>query len=296
MATVKGIRMKRSKRIKKNILIIQILIISSIIFICFFLPPIKSYFNQEMNKDLIQKIENELISANIEIVQLKYRNGENHSSYLASSGASTSVSEGGSGVIIAKEGNRYFALTANHVILEEDDVDKTQIIAMRYDDLDFADYISEVGYFMGVDDYYYQFPNVTVEYANDKYDLVLISFMAEEEYSILPISDKLPKYGDIVVAMSNPCSERNLVSAGKISSRKLVTFNDEVGKNQYPMIQHTAQISQGSSGSALINQDFEIVGINLGGNENIFRQYISGMAMASDRIVDFLEESGFEFQ
>ncbi|WP_461205813.1 S1 family peptidase [Clostridium sp. DL1XJH146] len=288
--------MKRSKRIKKNILIIQILIISSIIFICFFLPPIKSYFNQEMNKDLIQKIENELISANIEIVQLKYRNGENHSSYLASSGASTSVSEGGSGVIIAKEGNRYFALTANHVILEEDDVDKTQIIAMRYDDLDFADYISEVGYFMGVDDYYYQFPNVTVEYANDKYDLVLISFMAEEEYSILPISDKLPKYGDIVVAMSNPCSERNLVSAGKISSRKLVTFNDEVGKNQYPMIQHTAQISQGSSGSALINQDFEIVGINLGGNENIFRQYISGMAMASDRIVDFLEESGFEFQ
>lgn len=283
--------MKRSQRIKK-----YILIISSTIFICFFLPPIKSYFNQELNKDLIQKIENELISANIEIVQLKYRNGENHSSYLASSGASTSVSAGGSGVVIAKEGNRYFALTANHVILEEDDVDETQIIAMGYDDLYFANYISEVGYCMGISDYYHEFPNITVEYANDKYDLALISFVTEEEYSVLPISDKLPKYGDVVVAMSNPWGERNLVSAGKISSRRLVTFNDEAGKNQYPMIQHTAEISLGSSGSALINQDLEVVGINLGGNENIFRQYISGMAMGSDRILDFLEESGFEFQ
>lgn len=59
---------------------------------------------------------------------------------------------------------------------------------------------------------------------------------------------------------------------------------------QYPIIEHTSVLSEGSSGSALLNENLEIVGINLGGSENIFRQYISGMAMPSNLILDFLEE------
>ncbi len=61
---------------------------------------------------------------------------------------------------------------------------------------------------------------------------------------------------------------------------------------QYPIIKHTAMISAGSSGSALINEDLEIVGINLGGGENIFRRFINGMAMPSNRIHAFLDEWG----
>ena len=40
----------------------------------------------------------------------------------------------------------------------------------------------------------------------------------------------------------------------------------------------------------ILNENLEIVGINLGGKENLLGQYISGMAMPSDRIIDFLEE------
>ncbi len=57
---------------------------------------------------------------------------------------------------------------------------------------------------------------------------------------------------------------------------------------QYPVIKYTALISEGS---ALLNKDLEIVGINIGGNVNLFRRYIiSGMAMPMDRIEDFLDE------
>ena len=90
--------------------------------------------------------------------------------------------------------------------------------------------------------------------------------------------------------MSNPYGKRNIVTTGKISSRKPSLFGDEAGKMQYPIITHTSVLSEGSSGSALLNENLEIVGINLGGRENIFRQHVYGMAMPSNFILDFLEE------
>ena len=49
--------------------------------------------------------------------------------------------------------------------------------------------------------------------------------------------------------MSNPYGKRNIITAGKISSRKPGTFGDEAGKMQYPIIKHTAALSEGSKRS-----------------------------------------------
>ncbi|MBU3110142.1 hypothetical protein [Clostridium lacusfryxellense] len=114
---------------KQKITFIMILV--TIIIVTIFLPSIKSFYNQAMNRQFIENVGNKALSANIHIVQLEYRNVENTSSIAVSAGASV--------VIIRKEGNRYFALTANHVISELDDVDKTQIVVMGYEDLDFKD-------------------------------------------------------------------------------------------------------------------------------------------------------------
>ena len=89
---------------------------------------------------------------------------------------SIAVSAGASGVIIKKECNRYFALTAKHVISELDNVDKTQIVVIGYDGLEFGDYLKMGGEFKGLADYYKQFPLSAVEYTSVKYDLALISF------------------------------------------------------------------------------------------------------------------------
>ncbi len=267
----------KQKTVFLRIMVVLILIIS------FFLPSIKSFLNQRMNSEFIEKVGKYVLSANIKIVQLNYRNNDGNIS-------STSVSAGASGVIIRKENNKYYALTAEHVIKELDNIDKTQIIILGYDDLDFKDYINNGGEYQGIINYYQQFPEATIEYSNDKYDLALISFIADEDYTVLSVADEIPKYGDIVASMSNPYGKRNIVTAGKVSSRKPRPFGDKAGEIQYPIIRHTSVLSEGSSGSALLNENMEIVGINLGGGENIFRKYIYGMAMPSDRILDFFEE------
>jgi serine protease Do len=265
-------------------LILLMLIVFFIMGIFFVHPFInnKMFFNQVMNSGIIEKVENEALSANIKIVRLQYSNDEN--------GSSISVSPGASGAIIGNEGNRYYALTANHVISEMDNIDDTQFVVMGYDDLDYTDFLSKGGEFQGIANYYQQFPVVLVEHYNDEYDLALISFLSENDYTVLPIADEMPKYGDIVASISNPYGYRNVVTIGKISSKKLRHFGDEMGKSQHPMMEHTAKVAEGSSGSALLNENLEIVGIQIGGNYNLFRQFKSGMAMPNEYIRTFLEE------
>ncbi|HEY8892587.1 MAG TPA: serine protease [Clostridium sp.] len=262
---------------KQKITFIMILV--SIIII---LPSIKPFYNQAMNREFIENVGSNALSANIKIVQLKYSNGGNSSSIA--------VSAGGSGVIIRKEDNRYFALTAKHVISELDDVDKTQIVVMGYDELDFKDTLNMGGEYKGIANYYMQFPEITVEYTDAKYDLALISFMSDKVYTTLSLAEDIPKYGDKVASMSNPYGKRNIITAGKLGSKKFWTYVDKAGKIKYPIVKHSAIISGGSSGSALLNENLEIVGINLGGNEKLFHQFTSGMAMPIDRIHDFLKE------
>lgn len=273
---------RKAMQKKKVIKIALILMLVSITIILFFLPSIQSYYNQAMNREFIENVESNALSANIKIVQLKYETDINTSSIAVSAGAS--------GVLIRKEGNRYFALTANHVITELDDVYKTKIVAIGYDDLDYKDYLNMEKEYVGITDYYLQFPEITVEYRNEKSDLALISFTSDEVYTVLSLAENDAEYGDIVVSMSNPYGKRNIVTAGKIGNKGFWNYGDEAGEFKYSIIKHSAVTSEGSSGSALLNKELEIVGITIGGNENLFHQFISGMAIPNDQILAFLRE------
>lgn len=259
-----------------------LLIIAMFIFVTLYLPSIKSFVYQSMNRAFIEKVEKHALSANIKIIQQQHRYGQNSDLSSASAGAS--------GVIIRREGDKYYALTAEHVIRELEGIDKTDLIVIGYDQLDFSDYLSKGGKYQGIVNYYQQFPQAIVEYANEKYDLAIISFEAHEDYAVISVSKEMPKYGDLVASLSNPYKRRNVVTVGKVSTIKPRPFGDKAGNMQYPIIKHTAMISGGSSGSALLNERLEIVGINLGGGENIFRKFVNGMAMPNDRICAFLDE------
>ena len=113
-------------KIKVNKLPLFILVV--ILLFTVFLPFIKPIFNETMNHDFIDEVKLQALPANIKIVQLNYSTGYNS--------RSIGVSAGASGVIFKKEGNRYFALTALHVIAELRDVDKTQTVVLGYDDRD----------------------------------------------------------------------------------------------------------------------------------------------------------------
>ncbi len=241
-----------------------------------------SYSNNDNYNSFKEQIEREAVSANILLIELKYENSVN----------SNSVSElaGASGVIYKKEGEKYFALTAFHVVSEYLKSDTSKLFILAHDEKRRSfDTIKEN--YIGMEEYYALFPMANIEYYDEKYDLAVISFTSSKEYTALPLSSREPQYNDVIATISNPHDyERNKITIGKITSKKPLPFGDQAGKLQYNIIEHSAKISLGSSGSVLLNKSLEIVGINLGGSENILRQNIRGKAMPSDKILEFLRD------
>ncbi|QIB69717.1 trypsin-like peptidase domain-containing protein [Aminipila butyrica] len=220
--------------------------------------------------EFVEAINNKAISANILLINITEEAG------------STSFSAGQSGVIFKKDAEKYYVLTALHGL--EPDQKKIKIIALGYDQPTY----NEAGVNMGLKGYYEQFPQALLEYYNDTYDLAVISFYSKKEYAVLSIASGF-KYKEPVAAIGNPHEgSRNSITTGKITSKNPVPFGDIAGLNQYPVIEHSAKISQGSSGGALLNKDMEVVGIVLGASENIFHQFVKGKAMPCDRILEFL--------
>ena len=240
-------------------------------------PSIRAEMNKISHKSLIDKVQEQALSGNI-MIMTESRKSDG-----------TSYSPSGSGVIFDQIGDKYFALTAHHVIAEAATSVDAALRVLTYDALTINDFMKSSQY-TGLSTYYEQVSAGTIEYYNEQYDLAVISFDSADLCSVIPISNTEPKYGDVVVTISNPEGERNAISAGKIISRKEKLFKFKGEHIQYPVIKHSAVISEGSSGSAVLNEDLEIIAINLGGNVNLLRQHIKGVAMPLDRIKTFLNE------
>jgi S1-C subfamily serine protease len=237
-----------------------------------------SYFcKHRVYTELSDRISEEILLANIKIIQ-KTDKGESLTSY----------STGFDGVIFKRTGNKYYALTAYHAL---GSLSNTRFITLAYNDQTHREYISAGGTYVGLEEYYKQFPIATVEYYDKQYDLAILSFESKSNFKTLDILDVAPKYGDKVVVISSPYGEkRNMITYGKITSRSPVKFNDKTGydNDEHKMVKHSAYINKGSSGSVVMNKDFQIVGINLGGGTNLFGSFGYGIAMPSDKINDFI--------
>ncbi len=230
------------------------------------------------DSDLIKAVKDKAISANVLLIRVAEESVSGDVTVT-----STSYSAGHSGVVFRKEDNRYYVLTALHAV----DMENPKMLVLRHDQPTYNAYVEDSGY-VGFSIYYEQFPETVIEYYNEAYDLAVLSFVSEYEFTVLPIASAPPEYNELVVAIGNPHENtRNAITTGRITSRYPVPFGDEAGKNQHNVITHSAKISGGSSGGALLNKNMEIVGINLGGSENMFR-FIEGKAMPCDKIIEFL--------
>lgn len=235
--------------------------------------------NSDEYKNFSASLSEEVLSANIILIPLNYEaNGED--------GVSSSISYGAnfSGVIFEQLESTYYALTAYHAV---DDWDNSEFIILTYNvplykDLEHEEHI-------GLSAYYEQFPRAKLEYYDETYDLAIISFESNAVLYTLDISEMAPQYGDNVTVISSPDGEeRNMITFGKITSQEPVEFGDEEGKTQHKIVEHSAYENAGSSGSVLLNEELLIIGINLGGRTNCFGKFICGMAMPSDKIIDFI--------
>lgn len=259
---------------KNNRKYVIILILGLTMLLYMILKPIAN--KNTIYPELQSKITDGVLSANVYIMrQFQEENSIGYSS-------------GFSGVIFKRDNDKYYILTAYHAFYPERN---DSLIVLEYKDQTIAEYMNSGNQFMGITDYYSQFPLAKVEYYDEKYDLAILSFVSDTKLNAISVSDSNPKYNDKIFSISNPMGEeRNKITYGKILSKSPVPFGKGNEGLEHNILRHSAYINIGSSGSALLNENLEIVGINLGGSENIFRNFLYGMAIPSEDINEFLEE------
>jgi len=257
----------------KKLIVITVMIVGTMIaypFLYSHLCKVRVY------NDIEKRISEDVLSANLYIIKAK------------TEGGSTSYSVGFCGVIFRQDKDRCYALTAYHAV---DSLESSSLIVLAYDDRTYNEYALAQDKCTGLNDYYERFPIAKVEFYDAKYDLAILSFESVSKLKELAVSNDAPQYGSKVAVISSPSGEeRNRITYGKIISKTPVEFGDENGKSQYKVIRHSAYENEGSSGSVLLNENCEIVGINLGGGKDIFGNFRYGLAMPSNRIIDFISE------
>jgi len=142
----------------------------------------------------------------------------------------------GSGIIVRKKDNTYYALTNHHV------VDNTTEI--RVATKDGKEYPAEL---VGKD---------------ERKDLAMISFKTSDFYPLAALGDSdAVRVGDWAIAMGNPLGEQFSfsVTMGIVSA---LGRTGGPGQNINDFIQTDAPINAGNSGGPLINIRGEVIGIN----------------------------------
>jgi len=246
---------------------------------------------------LADQIEETALTSNVLIMQESTYVSQGNGDPNTATSTGTSWSAGASGTIIKREGDRYYVLTAYHVIKPKKDSESREILIADYSEkakIERGDYQK----YQGLENFYNRFHKAKVEFYDKSYDLAVISFVSKENYATIEIADKLPRVGDIVGTLSNPLeNKRNTITTGRIIGFRTMASSLKFYKVKYPMITHTAKGSEGSSGGMVLNENLQLIGVTLGGAEIKFFAFqfsLAGKAMPCDRILDFLAENGFQ--
>lgn len=143
----------------------------------------------------------------------------------------------GSGVLVRKDGRKYYAVTNNHVVGDADEISVKLNDGRTFD--------------------------ATVVGTDSRTDLALITFESRETLPLMTLADSEQlMVGDIVFAVGNPLGFESTVTQGIISAlgRKAQEGSTIADFTDY--IQTDAAINPGNSGGALVNLKGELIGIN----------------------------------
>lgn len=263
------------KRMKIVWIIVMLIAIGSI----FASPFAYNYIcKNRVYDDIAQKITGDILSANVHIINCK------------TDGNSTSYSAGFGGVVFQKEDNKYYVLTAYHAV---ESLDNSTLRVIRQGDLTYVEYNEKFTKHIPLGEYYSQLPEATVEDYNELYDLAILSFCSEKNVGMLKIAEHSPQYKDRIISISQPADEKDtIITYGRITSKepKTITFSD--GSRTDNVVKHSAYETGGSSGSAVLNENCEIAGINIGGGSDKFGNFRYGFVIPSEQIKLLLLEWG----
>ncbi len=182
---------------------------------------------------------------------------------------------GASGVLFCVRENEFFLLTNNH------NISKT-----GYD---------EVEYF--VTDYKgNEYDKVSVVYSDAAYDLAVISFTTGRDgFAPLTLASENPRIGTRVAAIGWPNERINALTLGRVLLYDVVSVDEDESQVEFDVIYHDAPVYPGSSGSMLLNENLEIVGINFAEGVDDDGGFSHGCAVPVVKVREFLVAAGFVF-
>ena len=214
-----------------------------------------SEFNYRVSSD-----EEDVLKANVMIFN------ENYSSFLGLNYKENNSY--GSGVIYNSDDSYYYVLTNNHVVNYDYEYNNHELI---------------------IEDYYFNRYKGEVIYSDAAYDLAIVRFEKNYDLKALTISQEADVRNS-VRSMGNPGSVKNVINNGMINCFTYIKMNSEESKVDFEVIVHSAPIAGGSSGGALLNSKNEIIGITFAGVFDNNGQFITGYAIPSDKIIEFLSK------
>ncbi len=204
-------------------------------------------------------------------------------------GESSSYSAGASGVIISAKDGEYKALTACHVVADESSEYRVFTVSTESRD-QYRDRVYGDDRHVTNDEYYGAMAEAKVIKKDPDCDLALISFESREALGSVDVSEKDPAKGERIAVIGNPSGEKFRVSYGVIKTGKEEKFDPGDGIVN-DVLRHNAYEAPGSSGSAALNEDMELAGINIGGGRNAFGCFKYGVMIPASQVREFLADS-----
>lgn len=223
--------------------------------------------------ELINLISTNIIKANVS-VKTKYSNRA-FGGYESVIGVSS-----GSGVIIKHTANEYYVLTNNHVVYSESLEESTT----------YTSYI--------VEDYIGTEYQASLVARLASYDLAIVKFTSQEEYTVLTLEAVNSEQGDLVVSLGQPEGQSNTITLGNTVGYAKVSLKDSKASEsnvQFSVLQHDAYINSGSSGGALLDAKLNIIGINYAGAMDEDGNPVSSYAIPVEKVYEFFKRVNFAY-
>ncbi|MBO5530503.1 MAG: serine protease [Bacilli bacterium] len=200
------------------------------------------------------------------------------------SGEYTSYTSIGSGVIFEKEANKYYAITALHVV----DYENSTFKAFTRNTTFSGEIIqpdNKINFMIPDEKYYSALLDLSVEYKSETTDLAIVSFTSDEELPVLEFETNNLNIGDKIICIGHPEGKRYVTTYGYITSNlKDSSYVTNISKIKIhdKVIEHNAYMNHGNSGGAAINENLKLVGINVGGSFSLLKHYKKGYMIPYD--------------
>ena len=113
-------------------------------------------------------------------------------------------------------------------------------------------------------------------------------------------SPENPKIGDRTAILGYPVEQANAITLGNVLSYQNVNINDPISELihvDFEVIVSNTPVKPGSSGSVVVNEEFQLIGILYAGNFSESQEFSTfSFSIPVESVIEFLIENDFSYE